>query len=141
MELTTKYAAAFKRLAANPSLYKPDGNTLLVEVLPKQELKSKGGIILGKADTHKATSEDFRRDLGLVLLRGAEVDSGAPEEGELILMPFNPLYLSEFPGLNEYTQGTLALVDASSVLFRYPNAESFNKAKELLNATEGENIK
>lgn len=136
----SKYFDRFQRLlspefsSAAPRLR---GATLLVEVLPKEEIKTSGGIILGQSnDTHKGTADDHRRNLGLVIAVGEGYAGGEPCElkvGQLILMPYQPLYLSEFPGLKDYTANTLALVNEGDVLVVYESSAAYAKAKEVLN--------
>lgn len=134
--MESKYAEKFKRLSQEgKDLYRFIGPTILVEVLPKQELKTKGGLIMGVSDSHKATAQDFRRQLGLVILVGegyadAEMDVNV---GNVVLLPANPIFLSEFPGLVDYTQNTLALVDEKSILFCYKDLDAYKKASEILN--------
>ena len=121
-----KYFDRFKELGTAGWTLR--GASLLLEVLPKEELKSRGGIILGAAkDTHKATSEDFRRPLGIVLATGTECTE--IKVGDVVLMPFSPLYLSEFPGIGEYTQNTIALTNESDILMVFTDLE---KVKEVL---------
>lgn len=135
--MESKYADKFKRLTQEgKDLYRFIGPTILVEVLPKQELKTKGGLIMGVSDSHKATAQDFRRALGVVIMvgEGYSNDKMDVEVGNVVLLPANPIFLSEFPGLLDYTQNTLALVDEQSILFCYKNIDAYKKATEILNA-------
>lgn len=126
--INSKYAKAFSRIEGLIGLR---SDTILVEVLPRQEVRTAGGIIVGKADMFRATSEDRRRNLALVLLTGVDVKEVRP--GQLIMLPFNPLYLSEFPGLEDHTADTLAMLPESDVILKYDSVDVYLKTKELLN--------
>lgn len=132
----SKFKTHFEKLAATePRPYKLRGATLLVEVFPKQELKTTGGIIIGKADNQRANAEEFRRSVGIVLLQGDGYADGGEMEittGMVIMLPYNPLFLSEFPGLPGYTKNTLALVNEGDVLFAYNSYTDYMKATEVL---------
>lgn len=129
MAYNPKYKKVFDALSNEPGLLLR-GQAVLVEVLPKKELKTKGGLILGTVDTHRATSEDFRRPLGLVLRVGDDVDADNVMVGDVVLMPFNPLYLSEFPGIQEYTQNGLALINESDVIVKFTGLEALEKIEK-----------
>jgi len=129
-----RYTKQFDRLSKT-TLFKLRGPTLLVEVLPKEEIKTSGGIYIGKTATQRATAEDFRRGLGIVLLQGEGYTDGSCMDitkGMIVQLPYNPMYLSEFPGLVDYTQNTLALINEGDVLFAYKSYADYVTAKELL---------
>lgn len=133
----SKYAAKFTRLSSEgKNLFRFAGPHLLVEVLPKPEIKSRGGIVLTNNVSQKAQASDFQRALGLVLMRGEGYTDGSIMDiqvGEVVLMPYSPLYLSDFPGLAEYTQNTLAIISESDVLFSYKTLIAATAAAGLLN--------
>ena len=132
-----KYKDRFDKIK-DTDLYILRGATMLVEVLPKEELKTSGGIIIAKGEMQRATADDFRRGVGVVLMVGDGYTDGSEmeiKEGMVILLPFNPMYLSEFPGLTDYTQNSLAIVNEGDVLFAYKSLDDYNKAKELMNGT------
>ncbi len=136
--LESKYERQFSRLRqASTSLHKLRGASLLVEILPKQELKTKSGLYLAQTDSHKAQADDYRRDLGLVLLQGEGYADGTPMDikpGMVVLMPFNPLVLSEFPGLIDYTKNTLAIVNEGDILLTFDSLKAFQEMSDVLNA-------
>lgn len=133
--MESNYKEQFDKLAATePKLYTLRGATLLVELLPKEELTSKGGIIIGQASNQRANAEEFRRGVGIVLLQGDGYSDGTEMDikpGMVIMLPYNPMYLSEWPGLKGYTQNSLALVNEGDVLFAYKSYKDFLKAKEV----------
>lgn len=136
--MKSKYFEIFSRLRDNKRAERCRlrGPILLVEVLPKEELRTTGGLIIGRVDTHRATAEDSRRALGIVLMTGNGYDNETPCEldpGMLVMLPTNPLYLSEFPGLSDYTANTLALVNEADILITYESIEGFDAAKVTLN--------
>jgi hypothetical protein len=125
-----------KRFEAIRDLIVLRGETILLEVLPKEEIKTEGGLYLGAVDTHRATADDFRVQLGLVLLVGEDVKTIKP--GEYVMLPFNPRYISEFPGLKDYTANALAFISEESVLFKFESEEKYEAVKIALNTKAGE---
>lgn len=110
------------------------GATLVVECLPKKELKTAGGIILGAVDkTHRGTAEDMRRGLAIILACGEGY--GSPDEpctlkpGQVVMLPYSPLYLSEWPGIQGYTANTIALINESDVLIVYDDFDHIGRAE------------
>jgi hypothetical protein len=133
--MESKYLALFK--AQNDAKVLPNikGATLVVECLPKKELKSAGGIILGAVDkTHRGTLEDNRRGLAIILAVGEGYSSDEPctlKPGQVVMLPFSPLYLSEWPGIAGSTMNTIALINESDVLIVYDSLDAIIKAEQV----------
>ncbi len=131
----SNYAAKFANLAATePKLYTLRGATLLVEVLPKEDITTESGIIISSGNNQRANATEFQRGIGLVLLQGDGYSDGTPMDinvGMVVIMPYNPMYLSQWPGLKGYTQNSLALISEGDVLFAYKSYEDCIKAKEV----------
>lgn len=124
----SKFKGKFQQLR-DLGLFKLRGPLLIVEVMPQIELKTESGIILGVSKGHKATAQDFRAQLGVVVYRGEGYTDGTEmdiKEGFVVNMPSNPKYMSEFPGLAEYTQNALAIISEDDVLYFYRSLEDFN---------------
>ncbi len=134
--MESKYLKDFEVLRQTKLMPKIRGATLIVECLPKQELKSAGGIILGKVDgTHRGSAEDTRRGLAIILACGAGYSSDEPCElkpGQIVLLPYSPLYLSELPGIKGYTANTVALINESDVLVYYESFEQLERIESTL---------
>ena len=131
----SKYAEQFKKLAATePKLYTLRGATLLVEVLPKEDIVTEGGIIIAAASNQRANAVEFQRGVGIVLMQGDGYTDGTPMDinvGMVVILPYNPMFLSQWPGLKGYTQNSLALISEGDVLFAYKSYEAYLKAKEV----------
>lgn len=139
----SKYLDRFKRLwSEDTSLFILHDNRLLVEILPKEELKSKGGLILAapKAD-HRSATEENQHQLAIVLYVGSGTidDKGsviAPSysPGNLILVsPFSLRPYTSFPMLNEYTANDIALTRDVDVHCSFRSEEDYLKACAILN--------
>lgn len=144
MFYTSKYLEQFKRLENNKELYRLNGGRVLIEVLPRPEVKSSGGIVLA-APTNFAKGATFETQtgtVGIVLLTGeGYVDSdGTPYDidlkpGNVVMVnDFGIKTLSIFPGLEQYTAQSLAVIDETTVQMTWPSIEAFDKYAALLNS-------
>lgn len=130
------------------------GSTIIVEVLPPEEIKTAGGIVLAtSSDQQKGNSINAGRvDVGRVLMTGPgywdedlyedlpvthaggyvalEVNPGAI----VLLAKFTTDYISHFPGIQRPTGSKLALIKMDSVLAYYPTQEAYERAKKALNS-------
>ena len=114
------------------------GNIMLIERLPKVDMKTKSGIIIpnsvkGYRDTHA----DMVTDFGLVLMTGPGdvLDDGTRAEmetrvGDVILLPNSVYWYSTFGALADYEANTIGIVRDSQVLM---NFRDYIKAFEVLN--------
>ena len=138
--MESKYLQRFSKLASGQLPLR--GNRLLVEVLPKEEIKSKGGLILNAASSsHKTTTEQNRAKLAIVLASGngyydEEGGEDVPldvQPGAVILVSEMGLkYYSEFPGIQEYTGEIIALTRDSEVHASWPSVEEYKRYQEAL---------
>jgi co-chaperonin GroES (HSP10) len=136
--MQSKYLETFKKIATSPFR----GNRVVVEVLPKEELKSAGGIILPAAKTHRNTAEDDRAELALVLLPGSGYAADDGTDVPLDLAPGNVIlvsklafkYYSEFPGLANYTENAIALIRETEVHAKWDSIEAYEAYKQQLNS-------
>ncbi len=134
------YLGRFSKLAEGQLPLR--GNRLLVEVLPKAEIKSKGGLILQSSmKDHKTTTEMNRAKLAIVLVSGNgyyDEEGGADvpldiRPGSVIMVSEMGLkYYSEFPGITEYTGEILALTRDSEIHAALSSIEEYAKYQEVL---------
>lgn len=118
------------------------GSTILVELLPDEELKTKGGLIIAtNSDQPKGNSvEQHKLQVGKVLMVGQgywEDDGGyQPVEvqpGAIVILPqYSAQYISMFPGIQRPTANKIAMIKMDVVLGYYPNAKAYEKAKAKL---------
>lgn len=111
----SRFLAHFERIKPHLQIR---GNRLLIELLPKEELKTAGGIII-KSDMsgYKTQTEDSRPQMALVLATGDErtnsdgyLEAGTNyEPGNVLWITTHPTYISEFPGLGA-TENKLAWI-------------------------------
>jgi co-chaperonin GroES (HSP10) len=141
--MESKYLSKFTRLQKEgAALFKLYGNRLLIEVLPKEELKVGSLYVATNIHNHKTDTTENMATLGVVLLTGAGYyDDTTGEDIPLELKPGNVVllsnyamkYYSQFPGLADYTQNTIALTREDEVHMVFPDLESFQKIKGILN--------
>ena len=140
---TSKYLEQFKRLENNKELYRLNGGRVLIEVLPKPELKTAGGILMAApANFAKgATFETQAGTVGIVLLTGEGYVDNDGTSYEIDLKPGNIVMvndfgiktLSSFPGLEQYTAQSLAVIDETTVQMTWPSIEAFTEYSRVLN--------
>ncbi len=133
IDTQSKYKKQFANLIETNSSPQLRGAAVLVEVLPKPELKTSGGIILADASKLQrgTTVEENRYEMGLVLMTGSDV-SDEIKPGNIVLLPKAPMFLSEFPGLLGFTKNTLALIDDDAIVIKYEDAAHFERAVQAL---------
>jgi co-chaperonin GroES (HSP10) len=144
--IESKYLAQFKRLdeVKKDIGFRLNGGRLLVEILPKKEFKSAGGLILASPDSYKGTAETQRALVGIILMTGegyVDVDGNEiPTEAKVgsivVLNEFGIKYYSSFPGIEEFTRNTLAMTSESEVQMSFDNIEQYQKYEEVLNNTK-----
>lgn len=140
---TSKYLEQFKRLENNKELYRLNGGRVLIEVLPKPELKTAGGILMA-APANFAKGSTFETQagtVGIVLLTGEGYVDNDGTSYEIDLKPGNIVMvndfgiktLSSFPGLEQYTAQSLAVIDETTVQMTWPSIETFTEYSKILN--------
>lgn len=145
----SKYFKRFQRLAEpvgqgldGEPLYEDHmvlkGDMLIVERLPKVELKTKGGIIMPHdVKTYKDTMSDRVTDFGIVLMTGPGhvFDDGTRAEceckpGDVILLPGNVAWYSAFGTMVGYEAFSIGLVRDAQIMLQFTD---YQKAFEILN--------
>jgi co-chaperonin GroES (HSP10) len=119
------------------------GNRLIVEVMPKEEMKSAGGLVLKTSlDDHRNQTEMNRPTLCVVLAKGdgyvnessGELEPLAEEVGNVAMVSHYGLkILPDFPLLHEYTKDTMALTRDTEIHILWPSIEAMQEAKKKLN--------
>ncbi len=149
------FESEFKKLREMPEAFVLRGSTIIVEVLPPEEIKTNSGLIVASAHGHaKGNSVDAHRiEIGKVLMTGPgywvegtdedlverditgryeplEVQPGAI----VLLAKYSTDYLSHFPGISRPTGNKLAMIKMDSILAYYPSQEAYEAAKLALNS-------
>lgn len=113
------------------------GDMILVERLPKLEMKTKSGIIIADAKTHKETAHDTATEFGIVLMVGPgqifEDGSLQPcdsKPGDVILLSGNIYWYSQFGSLVDYKPYSIGRLRDSQVAMWFTD---YKKAFEVLN--------
>lgn len=135
----SKYLGKFTRDGAAIKLR---GNRLLVELVPKEELKTKGGLVIAQSlSDHKSTTEMSRADVAIVLAvgegyyddeSGADVSMDIKVGNVVLLSRFGLRTYSSFPGIQGMTPDTMALCRDNDVHAVWANIEEFDKYKQAM---------
>lgn len=141
----SRYLAKFDRLRAAGTPYVFRGNRLLVEVLPKIELKTSSGLIISTGEKQIGAAEDMAPRVGIVLDVGEGYyndDTGAPMPGEIkpgyvVMLPSigDLQYRSTWPGLNEYVppQSGIAIVTEAPIPMYWCSVADFEEYQAVMN--------
>lgn len=136
--MESKYLSQFEKVKS----FRLRGNRVLIEPLPKEEIKTAGGLFVASSlSDHRSTTEQNRAVLAYVLAVGAGYyDDETKEDVGLDVAPGNIVLVSafgmraysSFPGLVGYTQDSVALIRDSDVNAVWANSEAYDQyAKEL----------
>jgi len=140
--MITRYLERFQTLAnEQPKNYTVHGTRVLIELLPKKELVSKGGIVLQSVSTHLSTLAENQHVLGIVLAggEGYKLENGtviAPSVAPGNVVEVSKLglrYRSSHPLLAECVPETLAYIDESDILSSFETIEDYERAYQLVN--------
>lgn len=135
MRIESKYLEHFKKANKSKAKYTMRGNRVLVEILPKEEIKSEGGIIIQSSDRQVGAMDEHRSELAVVLDVGDGYvdDDGQRVEckvkpGYVVIMPeMGMQYKATWPGINGAIPTFLALVPDSSLGIYWESIEEFNQ--------------
>jgi co-chaperonin GroES (HSP10) len=134
--MESKYLKRFQEAPIKPRLV---GDRMIVEVLPKKELKTKGGIIVAEYSDQRTSTQENRMMLSVVLATG---EYSYNDEGERIPFIYKPgqviqtsryggLFLSEYPGLGT-TGETLMITRSGEVHQVWDSFEELEKFEQGL---------
>lgn len=135
-----RYLEQFKKLEGTK--YKLAGGRMLVEILPKKEMKTTGGLIMAAPIQHKGTADTQRAVVGVVVMVGEgyvnDDQQDVPMETKVgnvvVLNEFGLKYYSEFPGVSSYTENKLALTAESEIQMKFDSLDDLAEFERLLNA-------
>lgn len=135
----SKYFKRFKRLHDDffSSIMMIRGDNVLVERLPPLEVKTKSGLIIAEAKTHKNTVQDTCTEFGLVLATGPgqvfEDGTLAPcdaKPGDVVLLPQGTFWYGAFGHIADYTPYTIGRLRDGQIPIWFGD---YMKAFEVLN--------
>lgn len=134
------YLERFDKVRSSTDLYRLNGGRIVVEVLPQEELRTAGGLVM--VDTHQSRSDVVMNKalLGIVVLIGQGYTDENGDDVPVDVQPgnvimFNELaarYYSTFPGIKGYTKNSLALIHDSDVQMVFPTENSYREFSSLL---------
>lgn len=143
--ITSKYLKIFQdNAAAFHEVSKLRGHVALIERLPKEEIKTAGGLYLGGGDGQVNSAFAMAGELGIVLLtsnkepdsEGNTIDSDL-EVGNVVLIPdAATTWYSSFPLVPAYTQGAIGMVFNHQLRLVFKDIASYLNLKEQF--TRGE---
>lgn len=127
--MQSRFLAHFEKLKDKFQL---NGNRILVEILPKEELMTPGGLIL-QADMkgYKTQTEDARPVIALILKTGDSCHEDY-SVGKVAWITKHPTIISEFPGIGT-TDNKLAVItdDTSDIHVLWQSLEQYEEYKRL----------
>lgn len=109
-------------------------------MLPKEEVKSAGGLVLSSQTDTRTSTKENQADLAIVLAIGAGYIDNEGNDVAIDLAPGNVVllsrlslkYYSQFPGISEYTGEVLAMTRESEVHAAWPSVEAYEAYKKTL---------
>jgi co-chaperonin GroES (HSP10) len=115
---------------------------MIVEILPKLEVKTAGGLVIASDSRQVNGSNVDLPTLALVLQVGAGYvdENGVPEKQELkpgnvvLISEMGLKYYSMYPGLKEFTPKSIALTRESEVHMYWDSIEAFKNFETTINA-------
>ena len=130
-----KFREAFRAASEKKDAYTLTGDMLIVEIIPADEMNSRGGLII---------AEDARQTKGLSALRpvfarvlmvgegyygdGGESIPVEADPGDIILVGKNSVAeMSDFGKLPTYGKLEIGVVRASEILMRFKGQEGFDE--------------
>ncbi len=111
---------------------------MVVELLPKEEFKTAGGLIVGDPGGYRSEVQTNRPLIGVILLVG---EGTVDDDGELLPVEFEPgavvqintagpAYFSEYPGIGKTSD--IAMIVPSHVNMSWPSMEAYLKFRAVL---------
>ena len=127
-----------------PEAFVLRGSSIIVEIMPDEEIKTAGGLIMATSTDHiKGNSiEQHKLRVARVLMVGEGYYDEEKEGYEpldvkvgavVIVPPYSPEYISVFPGIQRPTGNKLAFVKFAQILALFPSQEAYELAKSKLN--------
>ncbi len=138
--MESKYLHRFSKVTQE--IFPLRGSRILVELLPKEELKTAGGLVIASSLNDHRTSTDVNKALlGVVLAVGnGYVDDEGNESAVevkpgyvVMLSQFGVRPYSHFPGVAEYTSESIALTRESEIHCAWPSMDAYQEYRKALN--------
>lgn len=146
MGQTTTFTKEFNKLIElGSNVFVLRGSTIVVEILPDEEIKTAGGLVIATNSNHiRGNSvEAHKLKFGRVLMTGQgywdeELKGYVPldvKTGAIVILPqYSTQFISTFPGIQRPTENKIALLKESDLLGYYPSEDAYQTAKAALNA-------
>lgn len=142
--METKYLNRFLKLQTDEAkkLFDFNGARLLLEILPKREIKTASGLIISAPSDHvRVTADAAQAVMAIVLMTGTGYydDDGKPVDMEtqvgnvVMVNEFGLRAFSTFPGLVDYTKNSLAITTESEIQMRFKTVEDYLQYEAILN--------
>lgn len=143
--MKSKYLEKFKSLQSEEAKanFRLNGGRLLVEIFPPKELKTASGLVISAPSNmaRGSTAESMRSVLAIVLLTGSgyfgdngeDIPIDVPIGAIVLISDMDIKTFSTFPGIDDYTQNTLALIPENAIQMQFPTLESFQNYESFLN--------
>lgn len=137
MSIELRFAPTLAKLTAESPCLKIRGSTLLVEILPDQEIKTSGGLVMATDARHvRGSLEEHKLRVGYVIAvgEGYTMEDGVTlpldvQPGSIVFLPkYAVSPISVFPGLNKLTEERVAMIKEDQVLAFYPSVELYEEA-------------
>jgi len=141
--IESKYLARFQKLEHADMPLR--GNRLLLELLPKEEIKTAGGLIVATQSDYRTNTQENQCDVAVVLATGSGYyDDDTGEDVSMDLKVGNVVLLSRygiraysnFPGIKDFVAGTIALARDNDVHAAWDSIASFETYKAKIDAAK-----
>lgn len=139
--MESKYLERFRKLPAGALPLR--GDRILVELLPKEEIRTASGLIIASSlSDHKTLTELHRGELAVVLATGNGYfdedgnDVGIDvEPGAVVMVARTSMdFYSKFPGLSDFSGESMAMIRESSIIASWKNVDSYLEYQRTLNS-------
>lgn len=142
--MESKYLEQFQKLLSPEAkqLYRLMGGRILVELLPAQEIKTSGGLILSAPSNQvKLSAQSQQAVLAIVLMTGEGYVDGEGNDVPMDVKVGNVVMLNDlglraystFPGVLGYTQSTIALSNEGDVQMLFNSILDYQEYTAILN--------
>lgn len=119
------------------------GSSIIVEILPDEEIKTASGLIIASDLKHVKgdSAQAHKLQVARVLMTGPgywDADTESYEAidvkpGAIVILPqYGTSYISVFPGIQRPTSNKLGFIKMDQVMAYYPSEEVFEQVKAKL---------
>lgn len=133
----SRYFNRFQELIkTEPAVMELKGDQILIERLPKPELKTKSGLILASVSGYKQTMEDSITEFAIVLMTGPglldENGNSIPcdcKPGDVVMVPGSTIWYSAFGHMADYDPNSIGRTRDTAIPIWFGN---YVRAFEIL---------